>query len=80
MPSPAGIRLEATNTSGPNTLVPTPQIALFQSSLDLHFKPQNVLESLASSYPQIPQSTKGWEPSSHKMGCSWQLRPLTPCP
>lgn len=30
--------------------------------------------------PTGPQSPKGWEPSSQKMGRSWQLRPLTPCP
>lgn len=66
MPSTFRLGLKATNTLGPKTLVPYPQIAL----LDLDFKPQNVLESLASLYPQIAQSSKGWKSSSQRMGCS----------
>lgn len=50
--------LKVPNPLGPKALVSSPQITLFQNLLDLDFKPQNGLESLAALYPQIPNPLK----------------------
>lgn len=53
--------LKATNTSGPKDTGPKSS-----ALLDLDFKPQNVPESLAALYPQIPNLLKVGSPAPRR--------------
>lgn len=60
------VGLKATNPSRPKTLVLTLQRTLFQFSLDLDFKPWNVLESFTSFYLQVPNLLKAGSPAPRR--------------